>query len=150
MNIRIYSSWKKMTNIWTNEYIRLNIFEHILISEYSSHTGLSFRDIEHLESRIFMIKQRKTWNWSSLKPSNGHRLVFLKQQNWSSLGHRFAIFQWIPNLGTLVINNIFFLISIFFFFIMARYSLNTTKYVLKCPKSGKKCQKFNKIPLGRG
>ena len=48
-----------------------------------------------------MIKQHKTWNLSSLKPSKGHRLVFLTQQNWSLLGHRFAIFQWIQNLGTL-------------------------------------------------
>ena len=38
MNIRIYSPWKKLTNIWTNEYICLNIFEYILISEYLSHT----------------------------------------------------------------------------------------------------------------
>ena len=47
-----------------------------------------FGDIKHLESRIFMMK-------------HGHRLVFLRQQNWSSFGHCFTIFQWIPNLGTL-------------------------------------------------
>ena len=40
MNIRMYLPWKKFTNIWTNEYIRLNIFEYIRISEYSSHTGV--------------------------------------------------------------------------------------------------------------
>ena len=28
MNIRIYLPWKKFTNIWTNEYICLNIFEY--------------------------------------------------------------------------------------------------------------------------
>ena len=39
MNIQIYSPWKELTNIWKNEYIRLNIFEYIRISEYSSHTG---------------------------------------------------------------------------------------------------------------
>ena len=39
MNIRTYSPWKKLTNIWTDEYIRLNIFKYIRISEYSSHTG---------------------------------------------------------------------------------------------------------------
>ena len=38
MNIRIYSPWKKSTNIWRNEYICLNIFKYIRISEYSSHT----------------------------------------------------------------------------------------------------------------
>ena len=38
INIRIYSPWKKLTNIWTNEYIRLNILEYIRISEYLSHT----------------------------------------------------------------------------------------------------------------
>ena len=31
-------AWKKLTNIWTNEYIRLNIFEYIRIFECSSHT----------------------------------------------------------------------------------------------------------------
>ena len=34
MNIRIYSPWKKLMNIWKNEYICLNIFE------YLSHTDL--------------------------------------------------------------------------------------------------------------
>ena len=38
MNIRIYSPWKDLTNSWTNEYIRLNIFKYISLSEYSSHT----------------------------------------------------------------------------------------------------------------
>ena len=34
---------EKFTNIWTNEYICLNIFEYIRISEYSSHIGPSVR-----------------------------------------------------------------------------------------------------------
>ena len=41
MNMRIYSPWKKFMNIWTNEYIRLNILEYIRISEYLSHTALA-------------------------------------------------------------------------------------------------------------
>ena len=32
---------EKITNIWANEYIHLNIFEYIQIFEYSSHTGVS-------------------------------------------------------------------------------------------------------------
>ena len=39
MNIRIYLPWKFFTNIWTNEYIHLNIFKYIRISEYLSHTA---------------------------------------------------------------------------------------------------------------
>ena len=39
MNIRTYFPWKKSTNVYTNEYICLNIFEYIQISEYLSHTA---------------------------------------------------------------------------------------------------------------
>ena len=45
MNIRKYSPWKNLTNIWTNEYIRLNIFEYIWISKYSSHTGSNLSNL---------------------------------------------------------------------------------------------------------
>ena len=42
MNIRIYLPSKKLTNIWTNAYIGLNIFKYIRISEYSSNTVTFF------------------------------------------------------------------------------------------------------------
>ena len=45
MNIRIYSPWKKFTNIWMNEYICLNIFDYIRISEYLSRTGILQKNI---------------------------------------------------------------------------------------------------------
>ena len=45
MNIRIYSEKRKETNIYKYEYIRLNIFEYILMSEYLLHTALDLSQI---------------------------------------------------------------------------------------------------------
>ena len=57
----------------------------------------------HWKFRIQICYDKTTQNLKQviLKTLNGHCLVFIKQQNWSLLGHCFAIFQWIPNLGTL-------------------------------------------------
>ena len=40
MNIRIYSEERKETNIYEYEYIRLQIFEYIWMSESSLHTDM--------------------------------------------------------------------------------------------------------------
>ena len=46
----------KITNIWTNEYIRRNIFEHIPIFKSTSHTG------------IFKTKTKKNYKFFPVPP----------------------------------------------------------------------------------
>ena len=59
MKIRIYSPWKNLTNIWTNEYICQNIFEYIQISKYLSHTELYHDIVKQLLLKCFSIEVKK-------------------------------------------------------------------------------------------
>ena len=70
MNIQIYSPWKKFTNIWTNEYIRLNIFEYpnirptLVLSSCPSHFTLY---TINYTLHLWYIRSNRS-NWSN--PSN--------------------------------------------------------------------------------
>ena len=76
MNFRIYSPWKKFTNIWTNEYICLNMFEYIGIFEYLSHTGT----IQNFDLGVFFTGQTmhlQVYFWSEEGTGVNWRLTVL-------------------------------------------------------------------------
>ena len=84
MNIRIYSPWKKLTNIWTNEYICLNIFKYIRIFKYLSHTAWNWTkkvfSLYITLSSCLLIPDITAWLANlSTKGSSGGMVVLISQ-----------------------------------------------------------------------
>ena len=89
MNIRIYSPWKKLTNIWMNEYIRQNIFEYLNICPtltcHLSHTiSLAFPTfLEILDKTALMLKPLEEITTEPKKPREPKNPFIFQNQTFS-------------------------------------------------------------------